>query len=140
MKPAPDRPTRPRRLRAAPVASTDLTPKAASHPYFQVALLILAALLLWKLAGVLLLLFSAILLAAALSAIADGLRKLGAIPAQVAVLLAALLMFGILAGVAEPARERCLERRNATTNPGPRRKPLRCSQRETSRSRKAARK
>jgi predicted PurR-regulated permease PerM len=58
-----------------------------------------AALFVWKLAGVLLLLFTAILLAAALSAIADGLRKLGPMPTQVAVMLAALLMFGILAGV-----------------------------------------
>jgi predicted PurR-regulated permease PerM len=66
-------------------------PRATAHPYVQVALLALA--------GVLLLLFSAILLAAALSAMSDGLRKLAPLPSSVAVLLAALLMFGVLAGV-----------------------------------------
>ena len=73
--------------------------RPAPHPYVQVALLALAALIAWKLTGVLLLLFSAILLAAALSAMSDGLRKLAPLPCQVAVLLAALLMFGVLAGV-----------------------------------------
>jgi predicted PurR-regulated permease PerM len=73
--------------------------RPAPHPYVQVALLALAALIAWKLAGVLLLLFSAILLAAALSAMSDGLHKLAPLPSQVTVLLAALLMFGVLAGV-----------------------------------------
>jgi predicted PurR-regulated permease PerM len=77
----------------------DRAPRAAPHPYVQVGLLALAAVVAWKLAGVLLLLFSAILLAAALSAMADGLRKLAPLPSSVAVLLAALLMFGVLAGV-----------------------------------------
>jgi len=75
------------------------TTRPAPHPYVQVALLALAAVVAWKLAGVLLLLFSAILLAAALSAMSDGLRKLVPIPSQITVLLAALLMFGVLAGV-----------------------------------------
>ena len=65
----------------------------------QVAILALLALVAWKLAGVLLLLFSAILLAAALSAMADGLRRLAPIPNQAAVLLAALVMFGVLVGI-----------------------------------------
>ncbi len=73
--------------------------RPAPHPYVQVTLLVLAAVVAWKLAGVLLLLFSAILLAAALSALSDGLRKLAPLPNQVAVLLAALLMFAVLAGV-----------------------------------------
>lgn len=77
----------------------DRAPRAAPHPYLQVALLALAAVIVWKLAGVLLLLFSAILLAAALSAMSDGLRRLAPLPNSVAVLLAALLMFGVLAGV-----------------------------------------
>ncbi len=77
----------------------DRAPRAAPHPYLQVALLALAAVIAWKLAGVLLLLFSAILLAAALSAMSDGLRRLAPLPNSVAVLLAALLMFGVLAGV-----------------------------------------
>ncbi len=100
MTPAPGRPVRPKRVGPAHAERTaDATPRSAPHPYVQAALLIMAALLVWKLAGVLLLLFSAILLAAALSAIADGLRKLGPVPTQVAVLLAALLMFGVLASV-----------------------------------------
>ncbi len=57
------------------------------------------ALLLWKLAGVLLLLFSAIVLAAALSALADLLGKIAPIPRQLAVLAAAGLIFGVLAAV-----------------------------------------
>ncbi len=43
--------------------------RTATHPYVQAALLALVALATWKLAGVLLLLFSAILLAAALLAL-----------------------------------------------------------------------
>ena len=58
-----------------------------------------AALVMWKLAGVLLLLFSAILLAAALSAMSDGLRRLAPLPRPVAVMLSALLIFGVLVGV-----------------------------------------
>jgi predicted PurR-regulated permease PerM len=73
--------------------------RRAPHPYVQVALLALVAVVAWKLAGVLLLLFSAILLAAALSAMSDGLRKLAPLPNQVGVLLAAFLMIGVLAGV-----------------------------------------
>jgi predicted PurR-regulated permease PerM len=100
MKSAPDRRHRSRRPRAAtPGSAPGPTPKAAPHPYLQVALFVVASLLVWKLAGALLLLFSAILLAAALSAIADGLRKLAPIPTRVAVLLAALLMIGVLGGV-----------------------------------------
>lgn len=100
MKPTPERPTGPRRPRTASVPNTpDTMSKVARHPYVQVALLVVVALLVWKLVGVLLLLFSAILLAAALSAIADGLRKLAPVPTQVAVLLATLLMFSVLVGV-----------------------------------------
>ena len=77
----------------------DHAPRTTPHSYVQVALLALAAVVAWKLAGVLLLLFSAILLAAALSAMSDGVRKLAPLPSQAAVLLAALLMFGVLAGV-----------------------------------------
>jgi predicted PurR-regulated permease PerM len=73
--------------------------RPAPHPYVQVAVLVLAAVVAWELAGVLLLLFSAILLAAALSAMSDGLRRLAPLPSQVTVLLAALLMFGVLASV-----------------------------------------
>ena len=77
----------------------DLAVRPAPHPYLQVALLALAVLLAWKLAGVMLLLFSAILLAAALWAMADGLRKLAPLPRQIAVLLAALLMFGAMTAI-----------------------------------------
>ena len=75
------------------------TVRPAPHPYIQAGLLVLAALIAWKLAGVLLLLFSAILLAAALSAMSDGLRKLVPLPKPVAVLLSALVFFGVLVGV-----------------------------------------
>jgi predicted PurR-regulated permease PerM len=71
----------------------------APHLLILIALMALSGLLLWKLAGVLLLLFSSILLAAAFSALADGLRRLAPLPAAVAVLLAALLIFGVLVGV-----------------------------------------
>uniref|UniRef100_UPI0026F0D2A7 AI-2E family transporter n=1 Tax=Phenylobacterium aquaticum TaxID=1763816 RepID=UPI0026F0D2A7 len=74
-------------------------PGPGSHPLILLALLVLSGLLLWKLTGVLLLLFSAILLAAAFSALADGLRRFAPLPAPVAVLFSALLMFGVLAGV-----------------------------------------
>jgi len=84
---------------AGELGAPDRAPRATPHPYVQVALLALAAVVVWKLAGVLLLLFSAILLAAALSAMSDGLRKLAPIPNPVAVLLAALLMFGVLTAV-----------------------------------------
>ncbi len=63
------------------------------------AVLAVSALLLWKLAGVLLLLFSAIVFAAALSAVADGLRKFAPMAPPLAVGLAAALFFGILAAV-----------------------------------------
>ena len=80
------------------------TPHSAAADRFamrlsQVAVLVLLALLAWKLTGVLLLLFSAILLAAALSAMADGLRRLAPIPNRAAVLLAALMMLGVLVGI-----------------------------------------
>ena len=63
------------------------------------SILIVGALILWKLAGVLLLLFAAILLAAALGAMADGLCRILRLPRQVAVGLSALLFFGVLGGV-----------------------------------------
>jgi len=78
---------------------TKVPPPAAAHPYLQAGLLVVAALVVWKLAGVLLLLFSAILLAAALSAMSDGLRRLAPLSKPVGVLLAALLIFGVLVGV-----------------------------------------
>lgn len=74
-------------------------PPPAQHLLIRIALLGLAAVLLWKLTGVLLLLFSAILLAAAFSALADGLRRLAPLPVRLAVLISALLMFAILLGV-----------------------------------------
>ncbi len=64
-----------------------------------VALLVVGALILWKLAGGLLLLFAAILLAAALDALADGLRRLAPLPRQAAIGLSAVLIFGVLGGV-----------------------------------------
>ena len=76
-----------------------VTPDRFAVRLAQVAILALIAVVAWKLAGVLLLLFSAILLAAALSAMSDGLRKLAPMPNQAGVLLAALLMLGILAGI-----------------------------------------
>lgn len=71
----------------------------APHLLILIALMAVSGLLLWKLAGVLLLLFSSILLAAAFSALADGLRRLAPLPAPVAVLLSAFLIFGVLIGV-----------------------------------------
>lgn len=70
-----------------------------ARPWIEFALLLLAAALLWKLAGVLLLLFATILLAAALSAIADGLRKLAPLPNQAAVILAAAFILVTLGAV-----------------------------------------
>jgi predicted PurR-regulated permease PerM len=63
------------------------------------ALLLVGALILWRLAGVLLLLFAAILLAAALDALAGGLRRIAPIPRQAAIGLSAVLVFGVLGGV-----------------------------------------
>lgn len=84
---------------ASVIGAAGRSERRAAHPYVQVALLALGAVLVWKLTGVLLLLFSAVLLAAALSAMADGLRKVAPIPSQIAVLLAAFAMFAVLAGV-----------------------------------------
>lgn len=54
----------------------------------------LMALLVWRLAGVLLLGFAALLLATALVALADGLRRIAPIPRRLAVGLASLILFG----------------------------------------------
>ncbi len=64
-----------------------------------VAALALAALMLWKLGGLLLLLFAAILLAIAFNALADGLRRLMPLPRKAAILLSAALIFGVLGAV-----------------------------------------
>ncbi len=63
------------------------------------AVVAVGALLLWKLAGVLLLFFSAIVFAIALSAMADGLRRVVPIPRKVAVLAAAALIVAVLGAV-----------------------------------------
>ena len=63
------------------------------------AALALAALMLWKLGGLLLLLFAAILLAIAFNALADGLRRLMPLPRKAAILLSAALIFGVLGAV-----------------------------------------
>jgi predicted PurR-regulated permease PerM len=81
------------------MGTEDRPSRPAPRAWIGIALVALAGLLLWKLAGVLLLLFSAILLAAAFSAVADGIRKLAPVPNQVAVLVAATVMIGILAAV-----------------------------------------
>jgi predicted PurR-regulated permease PerM len=62
-------------------------------------LLALAALVAWKLAGVMLLLFSAILLAIALAAMGDGLSRLTRLPRGLAIGLASALLVGSLVAV-----------------------------------------
>ena len=92
--------------------------RAAPHPYVQVALLVLAAAVAWKLAGIPLLLFSAIMLAAALSAMSDGLRKLALLPSQVTgpsgVLLASPLALVIITAIRVFYLEGCLGRQQPT--------------------------
>ena len=78
---------------------TDAPPRKPTNVVIWSAVIAISALLLWKLAGVLLLLFSAVVFAAALSAIGDALRKLAPIPRQLAVLVSAGLIFGILAAI-----------------------------------------
>ncbi len=63
------------------------------------AFLVAGALVLWKLAGGLLLLFAAALLAIAFDALADGLRRLAPISKKLAVLLSAALLLSALGGV-----------------------------------------
>ncbi|MFI4974769.1 MAG: AI-2E family transporter [Caulobacterales bacterium] len=72
---------------------------AADRRLIALAIFTLGALLVWKLAGLLLLLFAAILLAVALSAMADGLRRVAPIPKKLAIIVSAALIFGVLGGV-----------------------------------------
>jgi predicted PurR-regulated permease PerM len=65
----------------------------------QIALWAVLGLLAWRLTGVILISFSAILIAAALTVIAQGLRRLVPLPRRLAIILATLLMFGILAAI-----------------------------------------
>jgi predicted PurR-regulated permease PerM len=65
----------------------------------RVVLLVLAAILVWKLAGVLLLLFSAILLAIALATLGDGLSRLTRLPRGLAIGLASALLVATLLAV-----------------------------------------
>jgi len=82
---------------AAP--AQDRRPASFTQRLAQVAVAILLAALAWKLAGVLILAFSAILLAIVLSMSAGGLSRLLRIPSRLALALAIVLLTGTLAGV-----------------------------------------
>jgi predicted PurR-regulated permease PerM len=62
-------------------------------------LVALGALLAWKLAGLLLLLFAAILLAIAFATLGEGLRRLAPLPYKLSIVLAAALVLGVLGAV-----------------------------------------
>ncbi|MBS0296763.1 MAG: AI-2E family transporter [Proteobacteria bacterium] len=64
-----------------------------------VLLVLAAAFLFWRLGGVLLLAFSAVLLAIALRALADGLRKLVPLPQSLALAAVVVLVIGAIAGI-----------------------------------------
>lgn len=72
---------------------------AADRRVIAIAILAVGALVVWKLAGLLLLLFAAILLAVALGALADGLRRFAPVPRKLAVMASAALVFGVLGAV-----------------------------------------
>lgn len=74
-------------------------PSLADRRLVAVALLALAALVVWKLGALLLLLFASILLAITLTALADALRKLAPIPKPLAIMVAAALIFGVMGAV-----------------------------------------
>lgn len=74
-------------------------PAAMADRLLRALLLALAALLVWRLAGVLLLLFSAVLLAIALAAMGDGLRRLTRLPRGLAIGLASALLVASLLAV-----------------------------------------
>ena len=72
---------------------------AFNRRLITIAALALAVALVWKLAGLLILLFAAILLAIALAAMADGLRRVAPLPRKAAIVLAALSILAVLAAV-----------------------------------------
>lgn len=66
----------------------------------QIALWAVLALLAWRLTGVILICFAAVVIAAALTVIAQGIRRLvPPLPRRLSVILATLLMFGALAAI-----------------------------------------
>ena len=81
------------------------TPTPSGSGFFSergligIGILTVGALLVWKLAGLLLLLFASVLLAIAFSALGDALRRLAPIPKKAAALLSAVLICGVLGAV-----------------------------------------